>query len=165
MKHLNRVGLAAALAVSAATSVIALAQDALTVPKSAADAAAAIEARKAHFKNIKKAYDPMIAMMKRQREIDAAVVAASAVQMQEQAARIPALFTIDTRQFKDLKTDALDSVWTNQADFKAKADAMSTAVANAANVVKGGDKGASLKSFSDIGKSCAGCHDNYKFKT
>jgi len=163
MRHVNRLGLAVTLL--ATTSVIVVAQGALTVPKSAADATTAIEARKNHFKNIKKAYDPMIAMMKREREIDPAVVAASAAQIQDLSARIPALFIIDTRQFKDIKTAALDPIWTSQADFKAKADALSVAAANAATVVKGGEKGPSLKAFSDIGKACAGCHDNYKFKT
>jgi cytochrome c556 len=167
VSHLNRVGLVAvSVAIVAGTaSVLAMAQGALTLPKSAADAAAAVDARKNHFKSIKKAYEPMIAMMKREREIDPAVVAASAAQLQELAAKIPALYTIDTRQFKDIKTDSLDSIWTSQGDYKARSEALSAAAANAATVVQGGDKAASLKAFSGIGKACSGCHDSYKFKT
>jgi cytochrome c556 len=158
--------LAVSVAMVALTaSVLAIAQGALTIPKSAAEAAAAVDARKAHFKDIKKAYDPIIAMLKRQREIDPAVVATSAAQIQELAAKIPALFTVDTRQFKDIKTDSLDSIWTNQADYKAKSDDLSAAAANAAVVARGDDKGASMKAFSGIGKACSGCHDSYKFKT
>jgi cytochrome c556 len=151
--------------VALTASVLAVAQDALTVPKSAADAAAAIDARKNHFKSIKKAYDPIIAMLKREREIDPAVVATSAAQIQDLSAKIPALFIIDTRQFKDIKTASLDSIWTNQPDYKAKSEALSVAAANAAVVAKGDDKSASMKAFSGIGKACSGCHDNYKFKT
>jgi cytochrome c556 len=167
VSHLNRKGpLAVSVAMVALTaSVLAIAQGALTIPKSAAEAAAAVDARKAHFKDIKKAYDPIIAMLKRQREIDPAVVATSAAQIQELAAKIPALFTVDTRQFKDIKTDSLDSIWTNQADYKAKSDDLSAAAANAAVVARGDDKGASMKAFSGIGKACSGCHDSYKFKT
>ncbi len=164
MKHLNRLASHAVMTVLATASIVALAQGALTVPKSAAEAASVIDARKNHFKDIKKAYDPMIAMMKRQREIDPAVVATSAAQIQDLSAKIPALFTIDTRQYKDIKTESQDSIWTNQADFKAKSDALSVAAANAATVAKGDDKGASMKAFSGIGKACAGCHDSYKFK-
>ncbi len=91
MKHLNRLASHAVITVLATVSLVALAQGALTVPKSAAEATTAIDARKNHFKNIKKAYDPMIAMLKRQREIDPAVVATSAAQLQDLAAKIPAL--------------------------------------------------------------------------
>jgi cytochrome c556 len=161
MMRLSRIGL---VVVVAAVSALAVAQNAGNQAKSAAEAKAAIEARQNLFKEMKKTYEPMTAMLKRQREFDAGVVATNAASLQEQARKIPALHALDTRQFKDTKTLALDGIWASQADFKAKSDATVTASGNLAAVAKTGDKGATLKAIGDVGKSCGACHDNYKGK-
>jgi cytochrome c556 len=149
---------------AAAVSALALAQNAGNQPKSAAEAKAAIESRQNLFKDIKKAYEPMTAMLKQKLEFDAGVVATNAARIQELAQKIPAQHALDTRQFKDTKTDALDGIWASQADFKAKSDALVTASANAAAVAKTDNKGATLKAIADMGKTCGACHDNYKGK-
>lgn len=161
MKNLYKSGLVVAVA---AVSAVALAQG-VTPAKSAAEAGTAIEARKALFKDIKDTYEPLTAMLKRQRELDTAVIAKNAARLSELAGRIPGAYTVDTRQFKDVKTDALDGIWASQADFRAKSEAFGKAAANAATVAGSGDKAGSLKAVAEIGKTCGGCHDSYKTKS
>jgi cytochrome c556 len=133
--------------------------------KSAAEAKTAIEARQANFKEIKKLYEPLTDTLKGKREFDAALFATNATKIGELAQQIPAKFAVDTRGFKDTKTDALDGIWASQTDFKAKADALVTGANALAAAAKTGDKGATMKAVPAMGKTCGGCHDNYKFKS
>jgi cytochrome c556 len=165
MKYVNRVGLIAAAAV---ISAVAVAQTAAPA-KSAADAKVAIDARQEHFKEIKKFFEPLGAMLKPAsnggRALDTALVATNAARLQTLATEIPAQFNVDTRAFKDIKTDARDAIWISAADFKVKSDAMGTAAAAAASVARTGDAGATKKALIDMGKTCGACHDNFKAKT
>jgi cytochrome c556 len=169
MKRLYRVGVAAVLAT---VSVAALSQGAPAgagpagPPNPAAQAKTAIETRQGLFKLMANQNGPITAMLLRnQRELDAAVVQRNAERMQMLAGMIPELFTLDTRQFKDTKTAALDGIWASQADFKAKADAMANYAGALAAAAKSGDKEAMRKAAQDMGpKGCGGCHDNYRAK-
>lgn len=157
----TRIGLIAAAAVISAAAVAQTAAPA----KSAADAKTAIEARQQHFETIKKAFEPLGAMLKRQKPVDAGVIATNAAKLQTLANEIPAKFNVDTRAFKDTKTDARDAIWASAADFKAKSDGMASAAANAATVAKSGDAAGTMKALADLGKSCGACHDSFKTKT
>lgn len=159
MKYRIWVGVVAA----AAISVGAMAQT-TTAAKSSAEAKAAIEARKAHFETIKKTFEPLTAMLKNQRPMDPALVATNAAKLQELLAAIPSKYAIDTRQFKDTKTDARDAVWASAADFKAKTDASANAAGAVAAIAKSGDAGGIKKALADLGKTCGACHDNFKAK-
>jgi cytochrome c556 len=106
----------------------------------------------------------MIAMMKNQQPFDAAIIATNAARIQELSAKIPEAFAVDTREFKDTKTEALDRVWLSQVEFKAKTDATVQAAANLAAVAKSGDRAATMKAIPAMGKTCGGCHDIFKFK-
>jgi cytochrome c556 len=158
MSRPYRIGLVTALAALAAMAAV----QAATVAGSEAEAKKAIEARQDVFKQIKDLNDPMGKMLRRQMPIDPALVAANAVKIQELAGQIPAHFTVDTRNFKDIKTKALDGIWNSEADFKAKADVLVKAAGDAVTAGKSGDTGATQKSLIGIGKACGGCHDSYK---
>ena len=133
--------------------------------KTEADAKAAEEARSAHFKDIGKTWAPIAEMLKRKQPYDAAVVEKQAAEVAEKAKKIPALFEVDTRDFKDLKTEALDGIWTGQADFSAKAEAMSRAAQALSDASKdGGDAAAFPKNAAAVGKACSACHDTYRMK-
>ena len=162
MTRLNWIGLTVC---AAAVSALAMAQGAGTPAKSAAEAKTAIEARQKLFKDMKEAFDPMTAMLKRQREFDAALIATNAASIQALAQKVPAAHALNTTQFKDIKTDALESIWKSQADFKVKSDALVTASANTATAAGTGDKGATLKAVAEMGKACGSCHDAYRNKT
>lgn len=65
---------------------------------------------------------------------------------------------------KDEKSRALPAVFTDTAKFKEGADLMQKNVAALAKISKGGDEAAVKGAIADVGKSCAGCHDNFRAK-
>lgn len=65
---------------------------------------------------------------------------------------------------KDEKSRALPAVFTDTAKFKEGADAMQKSVAALAKISKGGDEAAVKSAIAEVGKTCAGCHDNFRAK-
>jgi cytochrome c556 len=161
MNRLNRIGAAAALA---AVSALAFSQGAGGPPNPEAQAKSAIETRQGLFKLMSNQMGPIGGMLRNQVPFDAELVAKNAARIQTLGEIIPELFVLDTRAFKTVKTGALDGIWNSQADYKAKADALVKAAAAVTVAAKTGDKAATLKAAADIGKSCGGCHDNYRAK-
>jgi cytochrome c556 len=162
MKRLYCVGVAAVLATMSAVAVSQGAPGGPPNPE--AQATSAILTRQGLFKLIANQNAPIGGMLRNQREFDAALVAKNAARIQVLSEMIPELFMNDTRQFKTTKTAALDGIWSSQADFKAKADALTKAAGALADAAKGGDKATTMKAAADIGKACGGCHDNYRAK-
>jgi cytochrome c556 len=160
MNRLNRFGVAAALA---AVSALAVSQGA-GPPNPEAQAKSAIETRQGLFKVMSNQMGPIGGMLRNAVPFDAELVARNAARIQMLSEMIPDLHALDTRQFKTIKTGALDGIWNSQPDFKGKADALTKAAAATVAAAKTGDKAATLKAAADIGKSCGGCHDNYRAK-
>lgn len=161
MNRLTRIGTLAALA---AVSTFAIAQGAVTKAASQAEADKAIEARQAIFKEFKELNDPLGLMLRRQRPVDPALVAANAAKIAERAADIPDAYLIDTRGFTGTKTGALDGIWNSLADYKGKTDALITAANEAVAAGKSGDVAATQRSLIGIGRACGSCHDAYRQK-
>jgi cytochrome c556 len=159
MNRLTRIGVAAAL-----TAASALAFPQAGPPNPEAQAKSAIETRQGVFKLIANQNGPIGAMQRNQREFDAALVTKNAARIQVLAEMIPELYTADTRQFKTIKTAALDGIWNSQADFKAKADGLVAAAGALVTASKTGDKAATMKAAADVGKACGACHDNFRAK-
>lgn len=65
---------------------------------------------------------------------------------------------------KDEKSRALPAVFTDTAKFKEGADLMQKNIAALAKISKGGDEAAVKGAIADVGKTCAGCHDNFRAK-
>lgn len=63
-----------------------------------------------------------------------------------------------------VKTRALPEIWSKPAEFKAAVDAFSSASGAFLAAAKGGDKGAIGKAMKGLGKSCGGCHKNFRAK-
>lgn len=61
-------------------------------------------------------------------------------------------------------TKARPGVWTNPADFKAKADKMQAEVARLAQVARSGDFDALKAQVGETGRACKACHDEYRNK-
>jgi cytochrome c556 len=160
MNRLNRFGIAAALA---AVSALAISQNAGGPPNPEAQAKTAIETRQGLFKLLSNQMGPIGGMLRGQ-EFNAELVARNAARIQTFSEMIPDLFTLDTRQFKTVKTLALDGIWNSQADFKTRADALNKAATGVVAAAKTGDKAATLKAAAEIGKACGACHDNYRAK-
>ena len=159
MNRLIRIGVAASLA---AVSVVAFSQ--MGPPSPEAQARTAVEARQAVFKLITNQNGPLGALRNQAAPFDAAAVARSAERMQVLAGMIPELFERDTREFKDIKTAALDGIWGAQADFKSKADALAQAAGAVVTAAKSGDRAATAAAAGQIGRTCGGCHDSYRAK-
>ena len=69
-----------------------------------------------------------------------------------------------TESTKDEKSRALPVVFTDAAKFKEGADGLQSRVAQLVKVSKGGDEAAVKAAIADVGKACAGCHDNFRAK-
>jgi cytochrome c556 len=156
MNRFVKLGVVATLAVTG-LAVAAPAKD-------EAEARKAVEARSAHFKEMGKAMEPIGLMLRKKQPFDAAVVEKNSAQLAELGAKIPGLYEIDTREFKGIETEALDGIWSGQADFKAKADALVQAAQALNATAKAGDEKNFTRTAAAVGKSCGNCHDSYRTK-
>jgi cytochrome c556 len=107
---------------------------------------------------------PLGGMLKNKVPFDAAAAGKSATNIEALGGMIPDVFVFDTRKSTSVKTKAQDGIWTNAADFKAKADDLVKAAAALVEASKSGDKGTTLKAAGAVGKACGACHDNYRNK-
>ena len=64
---------------------------------------------------------------------------------------------------KDTKSHALPAVWTDNAKFKTAAERLQTTTAQLVKVSKG-DEATVKAALADVGKSCGGCHDDFREK-
>ena len=157
---LVKFGLVALSALAAAQAVHA--QDAPATPEDAM--AKAVTDRQAVFKLIAFNSDQVMAMLKKKAPFDAAKAATVGSRLEMLAPMIPEVFAADTRKAGNVKTKAREGIWTNAADFKAKADELTKASNGLAAAAKSGDQGATMKAAVAVGKACSGCHDNYRDK-
>ncbi len=75
------------------------------------------------------------------------------------AVAMPAMFAEST---KGQPSRARPEVWTNKADFAAKADAMAQATKALAAAAAAEDKDAFASALASVGGACKGCHDSYQ---
>jgi cytochrome c556 len=144
---------ATAAAVLMATSLAAHAQD--SDPKKDA-----IKYRQGAMAVVGWNFKPMGAMVKGDRPFDAKAFAAHAKDLAAVSSLdILAGFPADS----DGKgSKAKPEIWMKWDDFKAKMGDMTRETAKLAEVAKGGDEAAMKKQFGETGKTCKGCHDDYK---
>jgi cytochrome c556 len=109
---------------------------------------------------------PLGGMLKNKVPFDATAAGKDGANIEALGAMIPDVFVFvfDTRKATSVKTKAQDGIWTNQADFKAKADDLVKAATALVDASKSGDKAATLKAAGAVGKACGACHDNYRNK-
>ena len=65
---------------------------------------------------------------------------------------------------KDVKSAALPAVFTDTAKFKEAEERLQNEVAKLVAVSKGGDEAAVKAQLGAVGKSCGGCHENFREK-
>jgi len=161
---MNRFAKSSLIALCAIAPVSAtLAQDAgPPTPEQAAQQA--VELRQGLLKVMGMYMAPLGGMLKNKVPFDAAAAQKSATHIGQLGSMLPDVFVTDTRKFTSLKTKAQDGIWTNQADFKTKADDLVKAADALNEAAKSGDKGATMKAAGAVGKSCGACHDNYRNK-
>ena len=76
------------------------------------------------------------------------------------AKAIPAMFPASTKAVPG--TEALPAIWTNRADFEAKAAAFATAAQSMADAAKADDKAALTAAVAATAGACKACHDTYR---
>lgn len=86
-------------------------------------------------------------------------VVAPAQRMVAFSARIPTLFPpgSDTGD-----TKAKPAIWSNKADFEAKAKDFGAAAQKLAELAQAGDAAGVKAQFGVVGKTCGACHDSYR---
>jgi len=121
----------------------------------------ATEWRQGIFQLLASNIGPMGAMAKGKIPLDKAVVEKNALRINQLSLMITDYLAVDTRKF-DVETEALDKVWTNTTLLSEKANALTLASANLQKVVMSGNDMAIKKAIGGIGKTCGGCHDDFK---
>lgn len=120
-----------------------------------------VEWRQAMFQLIASNMGPLGAMARGKMPLDAALVEKNATRINQLSYMIEDYMAVDTTKFS-VKTEALDKVWQQPEEFKAKVNALIEASANLASAAKSGDEGAIKGAIGGVGKSCKGCHDQFK---
>jgi cytochrome c556 len=160
MNRFTKLSVVALCAIGGASTV--LAQDAgPPTPEQLAEQATLV--RQGLLKLVAFSFGPVGGMLKNQVPFDAAAAQKSATRIQALATMLPDVFQTDTRKFT-VKTRAKENIWTNQADFASKASDLEKAAGALGDAAKGGDKAATMAAARNVGKACAGCHDNYREK-
>ena len=124
-------------------------------------AAAAVDQRKSLFKTIRYNLGP-IAGMAQGAPFDAGVAERNARRIAVMATMIPEMLAVDTSAFDNIETTALDTIWDNQDDIAAKAQALIDNANAFADAAATGEMGATLGAFRAFGGSCGNCHDTYR---
>ncbi|HEX8413340.1 MAG TPA: cytochrome c [Sphingomicrobium sp.] len=129
-----------------------------TAAFAAADAASVIAARKAGMKKVGGAFKLIMGQVKAG-SLDSSGTAATR-ELKALAAKTDAWFPAKTGPDVDSATRAKAELWTNRADFTAKAKAFAAATMELeAAAAKGGNvKAAAAK----VGGTCKACHDSYR---
>jgi len=150
-----------AVSILALACTASLAQNAPATPEQKAQAA--VDLRQSVFKLIGYSFEPVGAMLKRQRPFDADLAQKSAARIEMLAPMIGEAFATDTRQFK-VETKAREGIWTNKSDFDAKNNDLIKAAANLTTAAKSGDQKAFTQAAAAVGKACGACHDSFRDK-
>ena len=124
-------------------------------------AAAAVAQRKALFQTIVYNLRP-IGGMAQGAPFDAEVAERNARRIAVMATMIPEMLAVDTSDFDNIDTTALDIIWDNQDDIATKAQALIDNANAFADAAATGDFGQAMGAFRAFGGSCGNCHDTYR---
>lgn len=108
-----------------------------------------------------KYFGPLVAMAKGEAPFNAEIIARNAGYL-EVLTKMP-WDGFDASTAKE-KSAALPAVYSDTAKFKAGADEMQAAVAKLAAASKGKDEASTKAAIGAVGKTCGGCHDNFREK-
>lgn len=126
---------------------------------SATEVEDAIEYRQGVFKTIKWNFGPMAGMVKGKIDFDAAEFSRRA-DLVAVLAKMPGEGFIDGSDMGD--TDAKPEIWQNKDKFDEGMNALAKNAATLADAAKSGDMNVIKPAFGELGKTCKGCHDNFR---
>lgn len=129
--------------------------------KSEKQAKGATDLRQSTFTLIRANMGTLGGMAKGKIPFDAKVVEKNATRIHQLSFMIADYTKIDTSNFK-VKTDALPKVWTERAAFEKRIDDLTAASAKLVKISTSGDEAAIKSAIGGVGKTCGGCHDDFK---
>ena len=121
----------------------------------------AIKFRQSLFQLIRSNMGELGAMAKGHRPFDAAIMEKNGMRLEQLSLMIADYMALDTRKY-NLDTEALDKIWTDKEAFAEKIDALTTAAKALQVAAKDGDESGFRPAIGAVGKTCKGCHDNFK---
>jgi cytochrome c556 len=145
-----------------ACALVLLTNGAIAEPaKSEKHAKKANHLRHAVFTMLSANMGPLGGMAKGKVPFDAKIVEKNATRINQLSYMIDDFTRTDTRAYK-VKTDALPEVWTKRKAFEKRINDLSLASAKLVKVSTSGDKAAIKAAIGGVGKTCGGCHDDFK---
>ena len=93
---------------------------------------------------------------------DMAQIAPAAERMHDLAQQIPNWFPAGSGPQDGVKTDALETVWTNPEGFAAAQQRLVGATTELQQLAASGDVAGLQAHVRVVGASCGGCHDNFR---
>ncbi len=148
------------LAVATVLSLSASSVDAQPA-KSLKHAKKATELRQAVFQLMSSNMGIMGAMAKGKIPLNAEVIGTNSLRLEQLSLMLADYHKTDTSKF-DVKTGALDKIWTEKDAFAKKIQALTLASQKLQVAVKSGDEKATKQAIGGVGKTCGSCHDDFK---
>lgn len=152
-KKLVKLTVAASLVIATSTSA--------QLAKSEKHANYTTELRQSIFKLLGSNMGPLGAMAKGKIPIDVNVVEKNAKRINQLSLMITDYSRTDTSQFS-VDTEALDKIWQEPDLFKSDTDKLTQASQKLIIAAQSKDNALIKKAIGGVGKSCGGCHDNFK---
>jgi cytochrome c556 len=149
-----RYGLTMALAVVAGVAAIAEAQT---------NAAASITARQEAMKANGGAMRALTPIVRGEQPWNQQTAVQAATTLANTAKAVPNAFPQGSGPDAG-KTDALPAIWQNWSDFQSKSKAFETESAKLLQLAQAGDEAGFKAQFPNVGRTCGGCHENYRVK-
>ncbi|MCP4991037.1 MAG: cytochrome c [Colwellia sp.] len=157
MNVLKKSVLTVTIAASFIASTVAIAQPA----SSEKHAIYATELRQSVFKLLGSNMGPLGAMAKGKIAVDANIVEQNAVRINQLSLMIADYSRTDTSKF-NVKTEALAKIWLESDHYNQDIDKLTLASTQLIAAAKSGDESAIKKAIGGVGKTCGGCHDDFK---
>ena len=157
MKLFNKSILAVSVVVSLVIATTSMAQPA----SSDKHAAKATELRQSIFKLLGSNMGLLGAMAKGKVPIDAKIVEKNATRINQLSLMIGDYSRTDTSKF-NVETQALNKIWQEPEHYSKEIDKLTIASAALIIAAQSKDEGAIKKAIGGVGKTCGGCHDDFK---
>ncbi|TYK66958.1 cytochrome c [Colwellia echini] len=149
------------LALSVLTSLVVATSSVAQPANSQKQAESATELRQSIFKLLGSNMGALGAMAKGKIPLDAAVVETNSTRINQLSLMIADYTRVDTSKF-DVKTEALAKIWQEPEHFSKDINNLTVASSALMVAAKSGDEGAIKKAIGGVGKTCGGCHDDFK---
>jgi len=121
----------------------------------------ATELRQSIFSLLGSNMGPLGGMARGKVPFDAEKVGKHALRINQLSMMIADYTRTDTSKHK-VNTEALDDIWTKPDNFAKRIKDLTLASANLQKAAAAGDEGAIKKAIGGVGRTCGGCHDDFK---